>query len=56
MCIVLKDALCTLSLKDAVSFLRHNLKVVPPDALDIYLHNVLQVLMLKFKDESSSTR
>ena len=50
-CIDLKDALPSLSQKDAVSFLRNDLKVGPPDVLDICLHNVMQVLMVKFKDE-----
>ena len=55
-CIDLKDALPTLSQKDAVSFLRNDLKVGPPDVLDICLHNVMQVLMVKFKDESTCNR
>lgn len=55
-CIDLKDALPTLSQKDAVSFLRNDLKVGPPDVLDICLHNVMQVLMVKFKDESTCNK
>lgn len=55
-CIDLKDALPTLSQKDAVSFLRNDLKVGPPDVLDICLHNVMQVLMVKFKDELTCNR
>jgi len=55
-CIDLKDALPTLSQKDAVSFLRNDLKVGPPDVLDICLHNVMQVLMVKFKDEPTCNK